>query len=117
MKNVGKWQRAPFVIFPFVVGLNFVLLALFLTSAYQGRMDFHGLGDFLFGSRRVLGWRPDMVWLIFSTLYVLAMGMIALRRWDLERTSKRTLVLCICWLAAVGACMWHLLNAGLLYKG
>ena len=115
--KVSKWRRAPFVIFPFVVGLNFVLLALFFTNAYQGRMDFRGLGDVLFGSRRVLGWRADTLWLIVSTLYVLAMGLIALRRWNLERTSKRTLVLCICWIAAVGACVWRLLNNGLLYKG
>src|SRR5690349_9070887 len=101
---VLKWKRTPFVILPFVVGVNFLLLALSFSHVYEGTMEFSGLAERLFGSIRLFGWRGDIVWLFFSTIFVAAMGLLSIKKWRTERSSKRSLLLCTCW--AVGAVVY-----------
>lgn len=75
-----------------IIGVNLLLFVLSFVPAVSGIGPEPGLADRFWGSARVAGWRADVVWMVGSSLLILA----GTSRWTREASARKTTTL-LCW--------------------
>ena len=75
-----------------VLALDFLLLVLAFVPAFSGIGPEPGLAERLWGNVRLGGWRADVVWMVGSSVFILAGAL----RGTTERGARRTTSL-LCW--------------------
>jgi hypothetical protein len=93
-RNVRSLEPADWVLRA-VIALNVFLFVLHFVPTVSGIGPKPGLADRLWGNTRLAGWRVDVVWMLCSSLLILA----GTSRWTREPGPRKTTAfLCWAWL-------------------
>jgi hypothetical protein len=100
-----------------VIVLNFIRFALSFLPWFEGTANAAGFADQLFNPRHTDGWRSDILWLFFSSLYVFfAMFVFGPDFWQ-EAKARTNVYLGFAWLVAFSIYIYRVLVTGVLYFG
>jgi hypothetical protein len=105
------------VVLRLVIALNFIRFALSFLPWFEGTASAAGFADQLFNPRHTDGWRSDVLWLFFSSLYVFFAMFVFVPDFWREAKARTNVYLGFAWLVAFLIDVYRSLVTGTLYFG